>query len=89
MADREKVVEHLYDCLAASKLENVWIFVRKDIVGDAISLLKEQEPGFSPKEIKMYPSNVWACGNCGHVAVGSLAYKAKYCPECGRKVQWG
>jgi len=117
MADRKKVVEHLYDCLAASKLDNMWVFVRKDIVGDAISLLKEQEAfepewrkvtscttylmkdaiallkeqetGVSPKEIKMYPNNVWACGNCGHVAVGSADYKAEYCPECGKKVQWG
>jgi rubrerythrin len=53
-----------------------------------IDMLKEQEAGFSPKEIKMYPNNVWACGNCGHVAVGSADYKAKYCPECGRAVKW-
>jgi len=41
--NREKVVGHLYDCLAASRLENTWVFVRKDIVGDALALLKEQE----------------------------------------------
>ena len=56
---------------------------------DAVEFMKEQEAGFSPKEIKMYPNKVWACGNCGHVAVGSADYKAKYCPECGKKVQWG
>ena len=43
MSDREKVIGHLYDCLAASKPENLWVFVRKDIVGDALNLLKEQE----------------------------------------------
>ena len=39
----DKVVEHLYDCILASSPENGWIFVRKDIVGDAISLLKKQQ----------------------------------------------
>jgi len=43
MTDREKVVEHLYDCVATSKPENMWVFVRKDIVEDALDLLKEQE----------------------------------------------
>lgn len=43
MTDREKVIGHLYDCLAASRPENMWVFVRKDIVGDALALLKEQE----------------------------------------------
>ena len=43
MSDREKVIGHLYDCLAASKPENLWVFVRKDIVGDALNLLKEQD----------------------------------------------
>ena len=57
-------------------------------MADTLELLKEQEAGFSPKEIKMYPNNVWACGNCGHVAVGSADYKAKYCPECGKVVKW-
>ena len=41
--DRKKVIGHLYDCLVASRLENMWVFVRKDIVGDALALLKEQE----------------------------------------------
>lgn len=43
MNDREKVVGHLYDCLLSSKPENMWVFVRKDIVGDALALLKAQE----------------------------------------------
>ena len=43
MVDPEKVVGHLYDCLAASKPENMWVFVRKDIVRDALDLLKEQK----------------------------------------------
>ena len=99
MADREKVIKGLECCIAnrhnncpykstdkgIDKVTSCTTYLMKD----AIALLKEQETGVSPKEIKMYPNNVWACGNCGHVAVGSAAYKAKYCPECGKKVQWG
>lgn len=43
MPDREKVTGHLNDCLMASRADNTWVFVRKDIVVDAIALLKEQE----------------------------------------------
>ena len=41
--DREKVIGHLNDCIEASRRDNTWVFVRKDIVEDAIALLKEQE----------------------------------------------
>lgn len=88
MADVAKVIGHFQDAIEASGNNNKWRFVRTDIIQEAVELLKEQEP-VEPKVINLYPHNVWACGNCGHVAVGSLAYKAKYCPECGRKVQWG
>lgn len=54
---------------------------------EAISLLKEQEP-IAPKLIKMYPHDIYECGNCGHRSVGSKDYKAKYCPECGQAVKW-
>ena len=43
MGDIEKVVSHLYDCLMSTRTENTWVFVRKDIIGDAIAILKEQE----------------------------------------------
>ena len=42
----------------------------------------------APKLIKMYPHDIYECGNCGHRSVGSKDYKAKYCPECGRAVKW-
>ena len=41
--DREKVIGHLNDCMEASRRDNTWVFVRKDIVEDALALLKEQE----------------------------------------------
>lgn len=54
---------------------------------NALSLLKAQEP-IAPKLIKMYPHDIYECGNCGHRSVGSKDYKAKYCPECGQAVKW-
>ena len=43
MPDREKVIGHLNDCIEASRRDNTWVFVRKDIVEDALALLEEQE----------------------------------------------
>ena len=31
------------DCMEASRRDNTWVFVRKDIVEDALVLLNEQE----------------------------------------------
>ena len=42
MADRENVIGHLHDCIAASRPENMWVFARKVIIGDAIALLRDQ-----------------------------------------------
>lgn len=86
MSDREKVIGHLYDCLAASKPENLWVFVRKDIVGDALNLLKEQEP-IRPilARIGNYEAiNDYTCPVCGT----DLYHLQKYCDECGRAVKW-
>lgn len=57
-------------------------------IEDGTKLLKEQEL-IAPKLIKMYPHDIYECGNCGHRSVGSENYKAKYCPECGRTLKWG
>lgn len=43
MLDREKIVGHFYNCLLLSKPENMCVFVRKDVVGDTIALLKERD----------------------------------------------
>lgn len=56
-------------------------------IEDGAKLLQEQEP-IAPKLIKMYPHDIYECGNCGHRSVGSKDYKAKYCPECGRELKW-
>lgn len=98
MPDREKVILGIENCLQTdsvtecSRTKCPFIKCRETclewLLRSALALLKEQETGVSPKEIKMYPGNVWACGSCGHVAVGSADYKAKYCPECGKPVKW-
>ena len=44
MSDRENVIRHFQDAISASGDGNRWRFVRADIIEDAITLLKEQEP---------------------------------------------
>ena len=85
MPDREKVICHLYDCLVASRLENMWVFVRKDIVGDALAMLKEQEPVRPERENSGGGTTWWnVCGNC-RTAINP---NDKYCHECGKAVKW-
>lgn len=91
MTDREKVIGHFQDAIAASGAENRWRFVRVDMIEDAIALLREQEP------VKPIVGEYGArlCGNCGE-QVGAISdsspyiiqIRLKYCPECGRKVKW-
>lgn len=46
MCDREKVIGHIADCvhIADRQMNKAWVFVRTDILRDALELLKEQEP---------------------------------------------
>ena len=57
MPDINKVINHLKGCHDASRPENMWCFVRKDIVIDILELLKAQadvEPDY-----KKYISVEW------------------------------
>ena len=92
--DKEKVIGHLNDCMEASRRDNTWVFVRKDIVEDALAMLKEQEavePSFKQDEKGIF---VWCCGSCGaymyHIYDGIDKAKeyAKFCRKCGRQVKW-
>ena len=88
MADRKKVICHLYDCLVASRPENMWVFVRKDIVGDALALLKEPE-AVEPREENdgnPEPCTAWwyVCGDCGQ----PIDKMDRYCRMCGKAVKW-
>lgn len=44
--DREKVIEHITDCvkIADCQINHNWVFVRTDILRDTLALLKAQEP---------------------------------------------
>lgn len=84
MPDREKIIGHLNDCMEASRRDNTWVFVRKDIVEDAIALLKEQEA------VEPIPptdeSDLWKCGNCNHQLFRCT--HQRYCEMCGKPVKW-
>lgn len=86
MADREKVVGHLYDCLAASRLENTWVFVRKNIVGDAMALLKEQEPQLVINIGEQISCKSGSCPKCGKML--NTTCNKRYCGDCGQEVTW-
>lgn len=93
---REKVIKGL-ECCMSEKICNSPCpykgqcddggYYFSKAIEDAIDLLEAQEP-IAPKLIKMYPHDIYECGNCKHRSVGSKDYKAKYCPECGRAVKW-
>ena len=83
MADREKVIGHLNDCMEASRRDNTWVFVRKDIVEDAISLLKEQEPPTSD-ELKVHYGKMYKCKGCG---LEWYQQAQRYCQHCGKAVK--
>lgn len=63
------------------------------MIRDAIALLREQEavePTATDEAIRVE----YNCGGCGYL-VGfasaihdDMQYRAKFCPECGRKVAW-
>ena len=79
MADRERVVSHFEDLLHIVKQVDWWVFARKDVIADAVELLKkdeEVEPIVSSVEIR--------CGNCRKIIEmdGWVA-----CPWCGKKVK--
>ena len=86
MPDREKVICHLYDCLVASRLENMWVFVRKDIVGDAIAMLKEQD---AKNPVVREKNGYWdyVCPTCGS-RDEEFFREWNYCPFCGQEVKW-
>lgn len=69
MPDREKVIGHLNDCMEVFRRDNTWVFVRKDIVEDALALLKKQEAQrfFVDESGKITPLPVVVrCKDCVH-----------------------
>ena len=62
-------------------------------IRDAIELLREQEavkptPTDYVRTLNdRYYSQIWECGICGENLPGAR-FETKYCPNCGRKVDW-
>ncbi len=91
--DREKVINDLQDAV-----NDDWMWQHADYYAkameNAIALLKEQEaiePSFKQGKDGIF---VWCCGSCGaymyHIYDGIDKAKeyAKYCRQCGKKVNW-
>lgn len=58
MIDREKVIQHFEDAIERSDSNDKWLFVRVDIINDALKLLKAdqtylQEQGKKIKQLRM------------------------------------
>lgn len=44
MPDRERVIQHFEDCIGLKPNSKSWVFVRVEMLRQALELLKEQEP---------------------------------------------
>lgn len=83
--DREKVIDHLNECLEKSSRRSTWTFVRKDIIKDTLAMLKEQEAVAPEREHSGGGTTWWnVCGNCKT----AINPNDKFCHECGRAVKW-
>ena len=96
MTDREKVIRAVETCFDS------WIDKRRSMCLDlhkverlkreALELLKGQEPD-ETRLVRHYSrpgvyADLWLhCEKCGG-KIGDGPYRPKYCPECGRKVNW-
>ena len=91
MHDREKVIEHMNDCLEASRADNGWVFVRKDIIADALDLLKEQEavePIITPCAEDEDGNIVVAKRECGKCGYQFFTERPNFCENCGTPILW-
>ena len=92
--DREKVIKGL-ECVIGTRgvkncddcpYDNDFNCLGCDIVvRDALELLKEQEPVAVSE--KWDVGHYYACGACD-LALGILHGEPKFCPDCGRKINW-
>lgn len=84
MPDKEKTIkglEYLYGLMSSTSTEVTQPIV--NIVLDALVLLKK-EKNFKPKE-KVETYICWTvCGYCGN----PLMRQWKWCPHCGRGINW-
>ena len=84
MADLNKMIDHLKDCIEASRRDNTWVFVRKDIVENAIETLEQRKP-LPPEHIhEEYPEHDWERKENGEI--DDFAFDGDYHngPACKR-----
>jgi DNA-directed RNA polymerase subunit RPC12/RpoP len=99
MPDREKVIKGLEHCQRIGSCgdcpyqEDLDPDAGCGMHGDALTLLLEQEP-VEPTANDEVIRVKYNCGECGYL-VGfvstihnDMQYRAKYCPDCGKKVAW-
>lgn len=85
MPDRERIIRHFQDAISASGAGRHWLFVRADIIEDAIALLQKQEPVEPRWTHPGVGTNLLMCGGCG---IAIPFGKPNYCPWCGKEVKW-
>jgi len=90
MPDREKILKQLAGIGIALDMDGH--HADAQCVRDALALLREQEP---VEPFARYDAlrREFDCGVCGFLvgfenAFDDRRYRAKYCPECGKKVKW-
>jgi len=91
MTDREKVIKGLEEAIDVFAIDQSMTIVEQWVVRGVLALLKAPEPD-ETRLVRHYSRpNVYAdlwlhCEKCG----GRVddRYKPKFCPECGRKVNW-
>jgi len=91
MADREKMLTQLAGIGIA--LDMAGYHADAQCVRDVLALLREQQsvkPTAKDEAIRVK----YKCGGCGYL-VGfvstihdDMQYRAKFCPECGKRVKW-
>lgn len=97
MTEKNDVIKHLEqlcDEIRTGRIKTAsasYTVRRMDWIGDAIALLKTQEP-VSP----IVDVDEWKCGYCGHklehqeLLGDNVLFHEQYdfCPRCGKKVKW-
>ena len=86
----EKVIKglkYLHDVMRWSPDESEEsITARRNITGDALALLKAQEPMEPTLDIR-HGKSMWRCGSCS-TALQPNQMHAKFCFNCGKAVKW-
>lgn len=91
MVEREKVIKALEkcsfrDCPTCPYYSPNDSRCIRELIYDALTLLKEQEPVKPKKDYYIndlnIPMDIYYCGACGRKVNG------KYCSSCGKAVKW-